>query len=597
MKKRGLSEVISLSLIILVVIAAIGILAVLVFALFPILFETVTFDSEEAQTQGVKSITDCFSVSFDITSCSSGSSLYQCRIDGDDFVSDSGKSFQQTSDGGYIITGWTESFLGGGYNSWDVYLVKTNSLGVEEWSRTFGGANHDRGSSVQQTSDGGYIITGHTQSFGAGIVDAWLIKTDEDGDTCDYSVDGNCENIMEGTFAMTFGGTNADGGDSVQQTSDGGYIITGSTQSFGNNAEGWLIKTDESGNTCDYSVSGNCENIIEGTFARTFGGTGGDYGDSVQQTSDGGYIITGNTGSFGAGSFDVYLVKTDSLGVEEWSQTFGGAGNDRGDSVQQTTDGGYIITGLTVSFGAGSWDVYLVKTDSLGVEEWSRTFGGAGNDRGWSVQQTTDGGFIITGRTSSFGAGSADVYLVKTDADGNELWSQTFGGANNEEGHSVQQTSDGGYAITGFTGSFGAAGLADKWLIKTDEYGNTCDYSVDGDCEEAGTFVSRDITETSYNEEGQCTDAGGSVTGAVVIPEKITLSRTFGGPSYPIGFVISSDNPNVQPYVSNAGLEPGISVTIEPPLFPILPGDTVTISAGTSSGGVCPQPASTEVCT
>ncbi|HIG51831.1 TPA: hypothetical protein EYQ19_00130, partial [Candidatus Pacearchaeota archaeon] len=160
MKKRGLSEVISLSLIILVVIAAIGILAVLVFALFPILFETVTFDSEEAQTQGVKSITDCFSVSFDITSCSSGSSLYQCRIDGDDFVSDSGKSFQQTSDGGYIITGWTESFLGGGYNSWDVYLVKTNSLGVEEWSRTFGGANHDRGSSVQQTSDGGYIITG-----------------------------------------------------------------------------------------------------------------------------------------------------------------------------------------------------------------------------------------------------------------------------------------------------------------------------------------------------------------------------------------------------------------------------------------------------
>jgi hypothetical protein len=225
------------------------------------------------------------------------------------------------------------------------------------------------------------------------------------------------------------------------------------------------------------------------------------------------------------------------------------------------------------------------------------TFGGANLDEGRSVQQTTDGGFIITGRTSSFGAGSADVYLVKTDADGNELWSQTYGGANDDQGRSVQLTSDGGYAITGYTYSFGAAGLADKWLIKTDEYGNTCDYSIDGDCEEAGTFVSRDITETSYNEEGQCTDAGGSVTGAVVIPEKITLSRTFGGPSYPIGFVISSDNPNVQPYVSNAGLEPGISVTIEPPLFPILPGDTVTISAGTSSGGVCPQPASTEVCT
>ncbi len=190
-----------------------------------------------------------------------------------------------------------------------------------------------------------------------------------------------------------------------------------------------------------------------------------DIGYSVQQTTDGGYIVTGYTVSFGNGENDVWLIKTDSQGTEEWNKTFGGSGNDKGNSVQQTTDGGYVITGYKGS--SNGPDIWLIKTDSEGSEEWNQTFGGSNSDRGYSVQQTTDGGYIITGYTGSFGNGSSDVWLIKADSLGNEEWDQTFGGSSSDQGYSVQQTTDGGYIITGYTRSYGN-GSRDVWLIRID---------------------------------------------------------------------------------------------------------------------------------
>jgi len=246
---------------------------------------------------------------------------------------------------------------------------------------------------------------------------------------------------------------------SVQQTTDGGYIIAGRTSSFGNGVgDAWLIKTDSNGND---------------EWKQTFGGSNYDLSYSVQQTTDGGYIMTGGTFSFSNGQSDVWLIKTDSEGIEKWNQTFGGRYSEFGLSVQQTTDGGYIISGGTDTFWSnGQSDFWLIKTDSEGIEEWNQIFAGSGGELGLSVQQTSDGGYIITGGKVSYVGASSGLWLIKTDSQGAEEWEQNFGGIEYNVGSSVQQTTDGGYIITGVTGSFGNGGW-DIWLIKTDLDGNT----------------------------------------------------------------------------------------------------------------------------
>jgi len=257
-------------------------------------------------------------------------------------------------------------------------------------------------------------------------------------------------------WTKTFGGFDSDYGESVIQTIDDGFLIAGSTNSFGaGSSDAWLIKTDENG--------------VE-EWNQTYGGIEYDYAESIIQLADGSYIIAGQTNSFDANNHDLWLFKIDENGNVIWNRLHGGSNTDRGFSVQQTSDGGFVIIGMTQSYGAGMADCWLVKTDSNGIEEWNQTYGGNNNDWAYSIQETSDGGYIISGDTSSIGAGYEDAWLIKTDNNGNEEWNQIYGGWNRDVAFSVKQTDDGGFVLAGETSSFGTGGN-DCWLIKTNEYG------------------------------------------------------------------------------------------------------------------------------
>lgn len=347
---------------------------------------------------------------------------------------DVARCIRQTGDGGYIVAGWTTSF---GLGNADVWLVKVNASGSMKWNRTIGGAGKDEAYCVQVTNDGGYVTAGCTESSGAGLSDFWLIKTDENGSV---------------SWDREFGGVYDECAFCVQQTIDGGYVVAGYTESFGaGSSDFWLVKTDQLGLPL---------------WNRTYGGSGLDQAFSVVQASDGnGYVIAGQTDSLGAGSSDFWLVRTDSSGNIVWSRSYGGSNSDVARSFQQTSDGGYVAAGWTTSFGAGSSDYMLVKVDGEGRQQWSKTYGGLDSDEAYTVQQTSDGGYMIAGSTMSYGLGGWDFWQVKTDANGNKLWDQPNGGLLDDQAYSVQQTSDGGFIVAGSTLSYGH-GSADFWITK-----------------------------------------------------------------------------------------------------------------------------------
>ncbi|MCH7761676.1 T9SS type A sorting domain-containing protein [candidate division TA06 bacterium] len=402
---------------------------------------------------------------------------------------DYGYSVRQTTDGGYIITGYTESFGAGGR---DVYLIRTDDNGNMIWTRTYGESNIDYGWTVQQTTDGGFIVGAHTGSFGAGSHDVYLIKVDANG---------------EPLWSKVYGGSSPDGAYSMQQTTDGGYIVSAHTSSFGAGAhEIYLIKTNGNGDTL---------------WTKTYGGSSGDYLRSVHQTTDGGYIMVAESFSFGEGMADVYLVKTDSLGDTLWTKSYGGSASDYGYSVQQTTDGGYIIAGYTLSFGEGLSDVYLIKTDSNGDTLWTKTYGGPLSDYGYSVQQMADSGYVVAGYTQSFGT-NGDVYLIRTDANGGLIWAKSFGGTSDDRGWSVQQTVDGGFIIAGYTESFGA-GSKDVYLIKTDEDGNS-------GCNQSPTNTIVGSTSTVVNSTATWIGSGAIINNtATIVSNAATVDSVICG--------------------------------------------------------------------
>jgi hypothetical protein len=380
-----------------------------------------------------------------------------------------------------------------------IYFVVRRRAGMEEitWIRTFGSSAHEMGSWVEQTKDGGYIVVGtrtRNKFKYSEKRDIWLIKTDAFGDTvwsrtilkssqkveyddprmCCTTDDGYLVTVLVTVYPEFIGQLvkiDADGNKLWSkdfghgkwfvcpiQTQDGGYVITGGTGGdwLSLRLDIYLLKTDSEGNK---------------VWEKSFGSVYQDeIGMDIQQTKDGGYIIVGVSEEEEAA---ILLIKTDKKGNRLWERIFEKSELDEGYSVRQTTDGGYIITGSTECHGKGR-DVWLIKTDANGNKMWDKTFGGNKGDEGWCVRQTADDGYLIVGRTFSYGAGESDIWLIKTDANGNKVWDKTFGGPKDDEGYSVQQTRDGGYIIVGYTESFGAGGN-DIWVIKTDADGSIKD--------------------------------------------------------------------------------------------------------------------------
>ena len=312
------------------------------------------------------------------------------------------------------------------------------------WTNTYGTLYSDEGNSVIQTFDGGYIITGHASPNNPWDSDLYLIKTSSSGDTA---------------WTKTYGGTGNEIGVDVKQTTDNGFIICGYYSDSGPGGfDVWLLKTNSSGDTL---------------WTKTYGGVFNDYGNSVFQTDDGGYVIIGSTESYGAGSSDYWILQTNASGDSLWSTTYGGFYNEIAFEAQATSDGGYIIAGYKQIQGFINADVWLLKIYSNGEEEWSQTYGGDYGELAYSIQETADAGFIVSGYTRSFGSGGDDVYLIKTDMYGDTMWTKTFGGFSNDAGNSVIETAEGDFIVCGHTFSYSANGDMDLWLIKTDISGYT----------------------------------------------------------------------------------------------------------------------------
>jgi len=370
---------------------------------------------------------------------------------------DMGFSIIQTENEGYAIAGCTIPDREKRQDTWraklgyieltedkrqDIWIIKLDEKGNIEWDVVFGENGPDIANSIIRTKDGGYAIAGFIWTIYAGKQDIWIIKLDEKGNK---------------EWDKTFDKDKNDVAYSIIQTKDGGYAIAASTGfKLWGEANCWVIKLDTKGNM---------------EWDNNFGGIGCDEIYSIIQTKDGGFITTGDVWSKGAGRGDVYVAKLNKRGDLVWDKTFGGSENDEAHSIIQTDDEGYAVTGFTVSEDTGDRDFWVIKLDKDGNEVWDKTLGGISEDWANSIIQTKDGGYAVTGWTKSMGAGKTDVWIVKLDKRGNLVWDKTFGGSENDEAHSIIQTKDGGYAVTGWTKSKGT-GNSDVWVIKLNENGN-----------------------------------------------------------------------------------------------------------------------------
>lgn len=382
---------------------------------------------------------------------------------------------RQSADGGYIVVGETTSNDGdvtGTNGANDMWIAKLDAQGGLVWQNALGGSGDDRAAAVATTTDGGYIVAGTSNSNngdvsgGKGNYDFWVVKLTSTGTV---------------SWQKMLGGTAIDEAKSIEQTADGGYIVTGFIRSNNidvtvnnGNSDYWVVKLDATGAI---------------TWQKSLGGTSDDTGNSVKQTADGGYIVAGETISTNGdvtgnnGGTDYWVVKLTNTGTISWQKCYGGTAIDKAKSIYQTSDGGYIIGGTAASTNGnitlnnGLENPWLVKVSATGTIEWQKCYGGTFYDAANSIQQTNDGGYIFAGIASSNSIdvsgnhGSDDIWAVKTNSTGILQWQKCLGGSSSDNGFSVQQTADNGYIIAGKSNSSNgdksvAKGLQDFWTIK-----------------------------------------------------------------------------------------------------------------------------------
>lgn len=469
---------------------------------------------------------------------------------------DVGKEINSFSDGSFLLSNETQSFGKGGK---DIWLIKIDSNGKIIWESTVGGKTDEYAGSTKLKSDKEIFISGHKlmknkisfrsllflKSNNKNNINAFIVKLNYKGKVVwqrdnfedekssvpfitvlgkSILIAGQKSTIYNGNgdawiallnkdgekvWEDSFGGRGADGGNDVLGTSDGGYISVGYTNAYGSGKNDvWIIKTDFNG---------------EKQWSRVYGGKLDDYGWGVTESDDGGYVIAGETFSFGSGQSDIYLLKIDSNGNMKWNTTFGGLAEDVAYSVVNSNDGGFIVAAQTKSYGKGGSDGMIVKFDSKGIKQWNRLFGGKGLDylksitvdslkgyilaggsrsfndgdnQGWvlsvnndgyprwektygdvgedgfnMITRTKDGGFVAVGSSASFfSKGMKDVIMIKLDSAGQKLWMNLYGGRENDIGNAVNECKDGGFIIAGETTSYGK-GKSDILLIKTDQLG------------------------------------------------------------------------------------------------------------------------------
>lgn len=359
-------------------------------------------------------------------------------------------SIRQTVDGGYIIAGYTDSF---GAEDKDAWVFKLNPAGAIEWQKRYGEEGDDLARSIRLTNDGGYVVGGWIYTGGMGFYpdDIWVYKLNSSGDFVWQQFNGDVDPHNHST----------EGAYSVVPTMDGGYILAGerlinyeppNAKSFRYN----VLKVDAEGQA-------EWQNFY-GSDAHD------DRARSIQETSDGGYVVAGSTESYGAGEKDFWILKLDSDGENVWQKTYGGDQDDYAESIQQTEDGGYIVAGVTESFGAGQTDFWVIKLDEDGDIEWEKTYGGVLDEYAHSIQQTKNNGYIVVGATRSFGEGHLDILVLRLHPNGEIRWQRTFGGFAYESAFEVQQTNEGGFVVIGNTDSFGE-GHRDVVVLKFDPNG------------------------------------------------------------------------------------------------------------------------------